>query len=111
MPIFAANSVNLVTGWQTLWTAINNALGPLAALLTAVGAALIVVAILGWIWERRRGGGGAGHQKLFWTLIIGAVLASPDLLIPFFLTIADFIINAIANLAAGHTSGVIQSIK
>ena len=103
--LFAASNINLVSGWNTLWNAINGALGSLATLLTAIGAAMIVIAILGWVWERRRGGGGQGHQKLLWTLIIGAVLASPDLLIPFFLTVADFIINAIANLVAPHSGG------
>jgi len=103
--LLATSNINLVNGWSTLWNAINSALGNLAPLLTAVGAAMVVIAILGWIWERRRGGGGQGHQKLLWTLLLGAVLASPDLLIPFFLTIADFIINAIANLAASHSGG------
>ena len=103
--LLATSNINLVSGWNTLWNAINGALGSLATLLTAVGAAMVVIAIVGWIWERRRGGGGQGHQKLLWTLIIGAVLASPDLLIPFFLTVADFIINAIANLVAPHSGG------
>jgi len=107
--IIGASSVNLVTGWNTVWSAVQTALGPLATLLTAVGAVMVVGGILKWIWDRRRsgggGGGGQGHSALIWTIIIGAVLASPDLLIPFFLTVADFIINAIVNLTSKSSGG------
>ena len=98
-------SVNLVTGWNTVWSAVQTALGPLSTLLTAIGAVMVVGGILKWIWDRRRGGGGQGHAALFWTILIGAILASPELLIPFFLTVADFIINAIVNLTSKSSGG------
>jgi len=89
-------TVTLVAGWTTVWSAVTSALGPLSALLTAIGALLVVFSIVGYIWERRRGSG--NHSKLAYTLLIGAVLASPDLLIPMFLHIADFVVNTVAGL-------------
>lgn len=89
-------TITLVKGWTTVWSAVTSALGPLAAMLTAIGALLVVVSIVGYIWERRRGGG--NHSKLMYTLLIGAILAAPDLLIPLLLHIADFLANFVAGL-------------
>jgi hypothetical protein len=105
--VIGASSVNLVTGWNTVWSAVQSALGPLATLLTAVGSVMVVGGVLKWIWDRRRGGGGGGqgHAALLWTILFGAILASPGLLIPFFLTVADFVINAIVNLTSKSSGG------
>jgi len=94
--IATVTTINLVNGWNTVWTAVSSALGPLSTLLTAIGAILMVGSILGYLWERRKGG--KDHSKLMWTLLIGAVLAGPTLLIPMFLHIADFVANSIAHL-------------
>ncbi|MHB8318078.1 MAG: hypothetical protein ACYDEP_02430 [Acidimicrobiales bacterium] len=108
MNIFAAattgtgGGANLAGGWQTINNAIQSALGSgTTNLITLAGTLLVIVGVLGWLWERRKGGGSQGHQKLFWTIILGAVLAGPGLLIPIFLTLADFIVNAVANLLQG----------
>jgi uncharacterized membrane-anchored protein len=94
--LLGVTTINLVNGWNTVWTSISSALGPLSTLLTAIGAGLVAVSIVGYIWERRRGTG--NHSKLLWTLLIGAILAGPTFLIPMFLHIADFVANAIAHL-------------
>lgn len=97
--VIATTTVNLASGWSTVWTAVSGALGSkLTTLMTAIGVILVVLAILGWLWERRKGGMSGNHNKLLWTLLIGAILVAPNLLIPLLLNIADFIANAIINL-------------
>jgi len=93
--------VNLAGSWSGIQSALSSALGVLVTLFTIIGAILVIGSILGYIWERRRGSG--NHSKLIHTLILGAILASPGLLIPLFLTIADFVANFVATLLkAGH---------
>jgi hypothetical protein len=94
--------VDLTAGWNTIYADYTHTLGtPLSNLMIAVGTLLVVGGVLKWLWDRKRSGnmGGQGaHGGLLWTIIIGATLTSPGVLIPFFLTFTDFIINALINL-------------
>lgn len=93
-------NVNLAAGWTTVWSAIQSAIGSqVTALLTAIGVILVVGAILKWIWDRRRGGGG-NHSHLLYTLLIGGILAAPDFIIPVILTILDTLINVIVSIGS-----------
>lgn len=99
--------INLAGGWDTVWSAIQSAIGnQLTALLTAVGVLIVVASLFKWMWDRRRsGGGGMGQSSgVLWSLLVGATLSAPGLLIPIFLTILDAIANAVLgiwNSAAG----------
>jgi len=100
--LIASTSINLASSWTTAWTAISGPLGAFANLLGVIGALLVVFGVAGYIWERRRGGGGS-HQKLIYTIVIGAILAAPGVVVPSLLTAVDFIINALIGLLHGTT--------
>lgn len=89
--------INLTAGWNDLWRAIEGALGQgISRLMLVMGVFLVVIAMFTWFWKRRRGGG-AGMQDMtavWWTLAVGAFLASPQLIVPMLLRIVDGIANA-----------------
>lgn len=89
--------VSLKAGWTTLWGSVSSAAPGLTSMLTVIGVALVLIAVIGWIWQRRRGGGGQS-SGMIWTLVVGAVLSAPAVVIPILLTIVDWIINTFINL-------------
>jgi hypothetical protein len=95
--IAAAASINLAGSWSTFWASTSKSIGTLTTLLTTVGMLLVIGAILKYVWERRRGGG-SSPTTLLWTLLVGGVLAGPDVFIPTILTLADDVINAISSV-------------
>lgn len=97
-----ASAIDLASSWTKAWTAISGPLGAFASLLGVIGALLVVFGVAGYIWERRRGGG-ASHQKLLYTIVIGAILAAPGVVVPSLLTAVDFLINALIGLLHGTT--------
>lgn len=96
-PIIATTSIDFAGSWSKFWTAISGSLGGLTTILSIVGMLLVVGGILGYIWERRKGGGGGGHSKLGWTILVGAILAGPNVVIPALLTLFDFAANVIVS--------------
>ena len=98
--------VNLTSGWNTLWGAISGAIGgPIMTLLTIIGVILVIGSIITWVFQKRRGGSAiSGLGPVLWTLLAGAMLAAPQVIIPLFLTILDFIINTI--IAIVNAAGV-----
>lgn len=90
--------ISLKGGWEKLWSAVSGAAGTgLTTALTVIGVALVLIAVIGYIWQRRRGGGGQS-SGLIWTLIIGAILAGPTIVMPLLLTLIDWILNMFVNL-------------
>lgn len=85
----------LADKWKQFWGTIKAPLGGIVDLLGIVGIVLIIMSGIGLLWQRRRGGGGSnGVSGFLITLIIGAVLALPDLIgvvVPIF----DLIVDAI----------------
>jgi len=96
------NKIDLAGQWDTIWKNIQSSTGfsKLQTVLDIIGVLIILAAILRWLWSRRTGGG-ADHKHVGWTLLVGAVLMAPDLLIPALLTIADAFVNAIVGLFGG----------
>ena len=96
--------VDLKGGWAKVWSAIGTALGNLAGLLTAFGVIIVVFAVLKWLWDKRRGGGGQGNSTLGWAMGFGAILAAPGLLIPLTLGLVDVLINAVINIVNSNSN-------
>lgn len=95
--VIAAGGVHLASQWSTAWGAISGALGTnVTTLLGVIGVFMVVGGVVGWLWERRKGGG--SHSKLFYSIVIGAILSAPGFIIPMILTLADGIANGIAAL-------------
>jgi|SRR5579875_1345756 hypothetical protein len=95
------NTVDLSSSWDKIWSSLSSSTGfsSLQWVITLIGIILILGSILRWLWSRRTGGGQGGHQHVFWTIFVGAVLMLPDVLVPVLLTLVDVIINSIANVA------------
>jgi hypothetical protein len=91
-------AINLTAGWTKLWSAISGVIGgQVSTLLTIAGVILVIFAIGKYFFDKRRGGGSAsqGLGTVMWTLVCGAILAAPQVIIPLVLTLLDFAINTI----------------
>lgn len=90
----ATSSVDLAGAWTTFWSSVSGSLKGFMSTLAIVGMLLVVGSIVMYVWERRRGGQ-ANHSKVLWTMLIGGILAGPNIFIPGILTLADYVVNAI----------------
>jgi hypothetical protein len=87
--------VNLTGGWALIWDTVSGALGGVSGALTVFGVLLVVLGFVSWLWQKRRGsGGGQGHSGLLWTMLIGALLVTPGVVLPILLTAVDIVLNA-----------------
>lgn len=86
----------LVNGWNALWEALPNS-GAIGTILAVIGVLIIVLALLKWAWERRRGSVNA--QGFPWmALVFAAILAGPNITLPIILGIGDALINLVGNV-------------
>ena len=85
--------INLAGGWNLIWGAISGALGGVGGALTVFGTLVVVLGFASWLWQKRRGAGG-GHSGLLWTLLVGALLVTPGVVLPILLTAVDIVLNA-----------------
>ena len=91
------NSVDLSAAWDAFWGAINRGeFSQLMQIITVLGVLVFLAAAVGFLWQKRKGGGG-NSKGLWWALAIGAVFSAPSFLIPIVLTIFDLVANIIAN--------------
>jgi len=105
--MFVLTVINLAANWSSFWGKISGPLGPFLNLFALVGAILIAFGIVKWILDMRKGGGGmASHKKLIFTILIGAILAGPDIVIPVFLTIIDGAASPLVSILKSLTSGL-----
>lgn len=89
--------INLVTSWNTAWNDVSGPLSSFTNLMAVIGSVMVVFGVVGYLWKRKRGGGG-NHQKLIWTIVIGAILSGPSVMIPLLLTLIDYIVNAVISI-------------
>lgn len=98
----AGKTFDLEGSWETLWTGIKGSTGQQVwTLLSVIGVAIVVGALIKWIWDRKRGGGGRGlgNTGAIWgALAVGALLTAPEIILPILLTILDAIVNAIIGI-------------
>jgi hypothetical protein len=94
LPLTAGTgSLHLASDWSSLWGSISGSIGPLTRLLGAIGLILMLIALIRWVIDKRRGGQ-ANHAGLLWTAIFGAILSAPNMLLPTALTLVDKVVNA-----------------
>ena len=90
------NTVGLVDGWNTLWGAISGVSPQFWTAVTVIGVALLVVAVIGFVWSKRTGRGNS--QMLLWTIVIAALCAGPQALIPLVLKVVELLIDLVIAL-------------
>lgn len=91
-----AADVSLANQWTAFWGKISGQ-SQVWNFVGMIGVAMVVYAFVKWLWDRRRGGGGS-HAGLVTMIVFGAVLASPNILMPIALRVADWLINLILRL-------------
>ncbi len=89
-------STDFAGSWAVFWGAVSGSMGNLPVLLGVIGMLMVVGAIFGWIFQRRKGGGGTG--KFILTLVIGAIIAGPQVIIPAILKVIDLASAALVSL-------------
>lgn len=90
--------VDLSGQWGTLWGTLKQALPALPTMLGMVALILVVLAIISWIWGKRRNIKAGDNQAMIGAIIVAAVFAAPDLVIPLLLTIIDGVANFVIRL-------------
>jgi hypothetical protein len=93
-----AGAVNISGQWSTLWGAITSAAPSITGILSAVGALLIIMALVMWIVKRRTQRGMGDMTAVWGSAIVGALLLAPAVVIPLVLTVLDLIINIVISL-------------
>lgn len=88
-----ASSVDLSGQWGTVWAAFKAAIPGLPRLMGIIAVIMVVVAIITWLWGKRRSIRAGDNQIMIGAIVVASVLAAPDLLIPLLLTIIDGLIN------------------
>ena len=93
--MMVVSQISLKAGWDTVWGAVSGAWGSgLSNLLTAIGVVMVLAAVSKWAWDRRRGGGGGGGSSaVVWAMVIGGLLAAPQVIFPAVLTVVDWVLN------------------
>jgi len=85
--------VDLVGSWNTFWGTVSSVItGPVKTTIIIIGVGLILFSVIKYIWDKRRGGG-AKTSPMWWTLALGGILIAPDVLLPLFLSILQWVIN------------------
>lgn len=100
-----AEQVNLAGGWGQFWSAITGGFPKITMIMTIIGVILVVFAIVKWAWDRRRGGLTGNHGHLWGSLIPGAVLVAPTVLLPLGLLLLDGIINMVISIIQSAAGG------
>lgn len=108
--IAVSAGVDFTSGWNALWGAFKGAMPPGAAtLLSIIGVALLVYAIIKFWWDKRKGGGmgggmgagGGGLSSVAVALVIGTIFCAPEIIIPIFLKFCEIVANFGTALFAG----------
>jgi hypothetical protein len=96
----ADTKIDLTGSWNKLVGALSGgSVEKVLTFLSIVGVILVIASIGGYLWQRRRGGGG-NHSGLLWAGLVGALFAAPKVVVPIALTILDFLISALAGIVS-----------
>lgn len=90
-----ASSESLKKSWEDFWAAVSGN-SAIPQIMGWVGAAAMVLSLIGFFWAKRKGQGNPQlTQGLLWVAIFGGILALPGTLIPTLLGIVDAVIRAL----------------
>lgn len=92
----SGNSIDLTGAWSKVWSSFGGNSNFWLA-LAMLGVVFVAWGIAQFIWEKRRGSGG-NTSSLVWKVVLGCLLAGPNLVIPIVLGIFDVLANLIVKL-------------
>ncbi len=85
-------TINLISGWTTLWQAIPNS-GAIGTVLSVIAVIIIIITVLPWLWQKRKGGM-SGFGGFPWiAVVVAGLLAGPQLGFPVILGALSLIVN------------------
>lgn len=85
--------MNLRGGWTRFWNAISASVGTgFVGAIAVLGVIIIVGGLIKWLWDRHKSGKSASFPTVL--VVVGAILAGPNLLLPVFLGILDTVVDA-----------------
>lgn len=88
----------LAGSWRDFWAAISGK-SIIPTVMGWIGAAAMVLALIGFFWSKRKGQGNPQlTQGLLWVALFGGILALPGTLLPVMLGLVDGLIRAVANI-------------
>lgn len=92
--------ISLVERWDSLWGSISADYGghSLSEIVGYFGIALIIASLGLYAWRNSRGRSGGGFSPIFYATILGAALSAPNMIIPFFLRVLEFLISAVIGI-------------
>ncbi|MBC9927385.1 hypothetical protein [Leucobacter sp. cx-169] len=96
----------LLEGYNQLISLVNSSVGGIFIIAAAIGAAIIIFALIGWLWKKRKGGGGGMSGFPWMAVIVGAVLAAPQVIFPFILGAFQILISVIMKLGSWGLSQI-----
>lgn len=97
-PVIKSGAINISDQWNLLWSAVSSGAPALTGILSAVGALLVIGALVMWVIKRRTQRGLGDLTAVWGSLIIGAVLLAPAVVIPLILKLVDIIVNIVVSL-------------
>lgn len=95
------DSLDLKGAWTTFWTTVSGDYtgSAIEKVVIILGIVLIGFSVIKYFWDKRRGNAGLrGHGAVLWSLGFGALIISPNLLVPFFLNLLQIVIDIAMNL-------------
>ena len=95
----STETIDLSGGWDLLWTRVSVDMpAGMSNLMLLAGTGLVVFAILKWVWARQHGRG-VRSAGLAWTLLVGAILAAPGVIVPIIMAGVDVVLNTALSAA------------
>lgn len=88
---------SLASNFQTFWSTLTGQWTSLTTLLTIIGMILVIAAVVKFVFAKARGKGGDAKELVI-SILVGAFLLKPDIIIKIVLGFADGIINATTSM-------------
>lgn len=93
--------VSVAAEWDNFWSAITSSNPQVTGVLSFLGIAIAVWAVIVWIRDSRRGSTTQAGKGPMWMLFLGLALCAPGVVLPLVLGLFDIIANLVMGLLGG----------
>lgn len=97
-------NVDFVGGFSTLWSALPNS-ATIGTVLAAIGVLIVIITVLPWLWQRRKGGLQGMNGFPWIAVVIAGICAGPQVVFPILLGLLGLVVNLLV-AAAQFTIGL-----